>query len=87
MGQNLGMMRLIEALWMTAPLQPYTEEDNDPTEPDSAPSRWIEEDEADDTQRHVLTPDAALALADAAAERGEWDVSKTYLEYVDKETR
>lgn len=59
----------------------YTEEE-ELTEPDSAPSRRFDEDE--DTVGHKLSADTALLLAEAAGGRGDHDAQKAYLQYANR---
>ena len=76
---------LVEAFWLVSPLHRYTEVDDDPTQPDSAPARYFWEDDA--TEKHTLTPDMALELANAAGERADHETQKAYLQYADRSSR
>lgn len=73
------MMKLIEALWATAPDWrpiPYTEDDADPTEPCEPP-----------TLPSVLSADAAYEMAQDALDAGDYESAKGYLQYYNEKTR
>jgi hypothetical protein len=73
------MMKLVEALWATAPDWrpiPYTEDDSDPTEPAPPP-----------TLPSVLSAEASWELAQTALESGNYESAKGYMQYYNHKTR
>jgi hypothetical protein len=56
------------------PLRPYSEDDDDTTDVDA-------------TERHTVSVELALMLADAAAIRGDFDVSAGWLQFADRQSR
>jgi hypothetical protein len=73
------MLKLIDALWTTAPDWrpiPYTEDDSDPTEQCEPP-----------TLPSVLSAEAAWELAQAALATGDYETAKGYMQYYNHRTR
>jgi len=78
------MFDLIKGLWTqtpnyapdSAPPVPFSEADDDPTEPCSAP-----------TMRSMLSADAAFELAQTAADAGDYVASKAWMHYANHQSK
>jgi hypothetical protein len=70
------MLKLIEALWATVPLVPYTEDDSETTEVCGPP-----------TLPSVLSAESAYEMAMAAIAEGRHEEAKTYMQYYNAKTR
>lgn len=57
------------------PLTPYTEDTSDTMRSETV------------TDEHECTPSTAYVLAEAAAERQDWDAHKGWLQYYDRQLR